>query len=184
MEPNSVMKNQPEAERGNSPILIRDATVEDADRMGQIAVDAWQFAYSSFVSAEFMAARSDPARRAQRIRENWRTDRDNLVAVSAEGVVIGFAIEERPGSLEGYDAEIGALYVDPKASRCGAGRLLVTEMVRRFQERGSRSMAIHTLTQNVIGCSFYEKIGGQAGPFTTWNAISSRWFVWPDLREF
>jgi len=164
-------------------IRVRKAVVEDADRIGQIAVDAWQFAYSGFVPADFMAARCDPAKRAQRTRERWSATDLRLVALSDSGDVIGFAFEEHPCTLKGYDSEIGALYVDPKFSRAGAGKALVVEMVRRFVDRDARSLAIHTLTENKIGCAFYQKLGGQEGPYTTWNDIPSRWFVWPNLME-
>ena len=171
-----------ESESSYRSFIIRDAAIEDIDSIAQVAVNAWNFAYSTFLPPEFMAARADPSKRAHRMRENWRTDVHQIVAVSGDGVVLGFAFEHRPGSLEGYDAEIGALYVDPNASRSGVGRALVTEMVRRFRDLGFQSMAIHTLTENRIGCSFYEKLGGQEGPYTTWNEVPSRWFVWPDLN--
>jgi ribosomal protein S18 acetylase RimI-like enzyme len=172
-----------EQDRSPEIIRIRDANIEDAERIGQIAVNAWQFAYSSFLSPEFMAARADPAVRARRIRENWSQEAIRLVATSELGDVIGFAFEQRPCSVAGIDSEIGALYVDPNSSRAGAGKALVTEMARRFIQRGDRSMAIHTLAENRIGISFYRKIGGLDGPHTTWNDIPSRWFLWPDLRH-
>lgn len=162
---------------------VRDAVIEDCDAMGRIAVAAWQFAYADFVPAEFLAARADPTARARRMRESWITDTLRLVAEDSDGRVIGFAFEERPPKLEGFDVEIGALYVDPPSSRMGVGRRLVIEMVRRFAMRGAATLAIHTLAENQIGCRFYEKLGGQAGPLTTWNEIPSKWYTWPDLTS-
>lgn len=168
-------------EESRASICIRDAQIEDARRIGEIVVDAWQYAYSGFLSADFMASRSDPRVRAQRVRDRWGERMLRLVAVDETGEVIGFAIEARPCSVTGIDAEIGALYVDPKFGRSGAGTALVKAMVQRFLKNGARSMAIHTLAQNKIGCSFYEKIGGLAGPSATWNDIPSRWYIWPEL---
>ena len=162
--------------------MVRDARIEDIDRIAQIAVDAWHFAYADFLPTEFMAARADPARRATRIRERWPTEFTRLVAMNDQNEVIGFAFDEYPCTLAGFDAEIGALYVDPKFNRCGAGRALVQAMVRQYLTRGATSMAIHTLTENKVGCAFYKSVGGEDGPHTTWNDIPSRWFIWPNLK--
>jgi len=167
---------------GTKTIRIRDAKIEDADRIGQIAVDAWNYAYSSFLPAEFMSARCDPSRRAQRMRDRWSEDDLRLVALS-DDEVIGFAFELTPSQVAGIDSESEALYVDPIFSRIGAGRALVEEMVKRFVARGARSMAVHTLAENKIGCAFYKKMGGMEGPYTTWNDFPSRWFIWPDLGQ-
>jgi len=162
--------------------FIRDANIDDVEGIAQVALDAWNFAYSSFLPPEFMAQRSNPVRRAQRMRENWRNDVNQIVAVTRTGTIAGFAFEHRPCTLDGFDAEVGALYVDPASSRAGVGKSLVVELVGRFVRHGFNSMAIHTLAENAIGCAFYQKLGGQDGPLTTWHDFPSRWFVWPDLQ--
>jgi ribosomal protein S18 acetylase RimI-like enzyme len=164
-------------------LRIRDATIEDTEAIGLVAYNAWIFAYAGFLPADFVAARADPVERARRMRENWREDVHQIVAISDSGDVIGFAFEHRPCTLPGFDAEIGALYVDPASSRVGVGRGLVEELVRRFILDGRNSMAIHTLVENAIGCAFYEKLGGQEDLLTTWNDFPSKWYVWHDLKE-
>lgn len=163
-------------------IEIRDATADDIEAMAELNARAWEFAFSSFMDPQFIAEKSDPVTRASRIQEMWEGEHAKLVAQNPEGQIIGFAIEYRPCTLIGYEAEIGALFVDPSASRTGAGRALVQEMVRRFLIRGAHSMAIHTLAQNKIGRSFYDKIGGQPGPTTTWYHLPGLWYIWPDLE--
>ena len=162
-------------------ITIRQGSIDDADRLAEIAVAAWIWAYSSFLPSEFMKTRTEPAKRAQRIRETWDPENLVLVAVDGDGAVCGFASEHRPCSLEGYEAEIGALYVHPDAARNGVGSALVRKMVAEFLARGLQSMAIHTLAQNEIGCRFYEKLGGIRGQEDTWNGYPSVWYVWSDL---
>ena len=177
------MNSDSDQNRAEGHIIVREATIEDTVRMGEIAVDAWTFAYASFLPAEFLAARNDPVARGNRMREAWGDGRYRLVGLDPNGRVTGFAIAICPSKLEGYDCEIEALYVDPKTIRGGIGQRMVEEMVIHFTAQGHRSMAIHTLAENVISCSFYAKIGGTAGPFTTWFDFPSRWFVWPNIRE-
>lgn len=149
--------------------------------MAFVVVRAWRFAYASFLPAEFIDSVADPDLFSERIRSSMERPAFRIVATSDDGRVIGLANERRPCSLEGYDAEIGGLYVDPEYSRSGVGRQLVTASAKEFASRGCHSMAIHTLAENRIGCGFYEKLGGQAGPTTTWEGFPSKWYVWPDL---
>ncbi len=161
---------------------IRDATIEDAEGMARASVEAWRFAFARFLPAEFIAKYLNVVARLARIRELWPTEAYRLVAVGPTDQVVGFASEHRPCSLAGFDAEIGGLYVHPSASRSGVGLRLVGEMAGRFVADGRRSMAIHTLADNEIGCAFYEKIRGQNGPDTTWQGFPSKWYIWPDLE--
>jgi|GEM_PF-3089185 len=160
---------------------IRDAALEDAEEMALAACSAWQFAYRGILDQTFIDSVAEPISFAERIRGAMSKDAHRLVAVSANGEVIGFASERRPCSLEGFDAEIAALYVDPTSSRSGIGGELVREMVRRFLTDGRQSLAIHTLAENRIGSAFYEKMGGQPGPTTNWQGAPSKWYVWPDM---
>ncbi|MDR3692842.1 MAG: GNAT family N-acetyltransferase [Fimbriimonas sp.] len=153
--------------------------------MSRVAGNAWRFAYAGILPQEFIDSVIEPILCEERFRTAIR-ERPvaRFVALSEDGQVVGFVTECRPCSLEGYDAEIGSLYVDPEASRSGIGAKLVDAMVARFKAQGCRSMAIHTLAQNRIGCAFYAKIGGQEGPIAIWKGVPSKWYVWPDLSRW
>jgi GNAT superfamily N-acetyltransferase len=148
--------------------------------MARVSVNAWRFAYATALPPELMAS-LDAERRAKRLREAWQTDVHRLVAVAPNGTLVGFAIEHRPCSLPGFDAEIGAIYIEPASTRAGIGRRLVEELVRRFLADGHHSMAIQTLAENPIGNAFYQKLGGVPGPAGTWQGLASNWYLWTDL---
>ena len=167
----------------NSGIPIRLATVEDAAGMASVLARAWKFAYADFLDPDFIRARSEEAEITQRFRENWNLATLKIVAVTEADEVVGFATERRPVSLPGYDAEIGGLYVDPGFSRGGVGRLLVEHMVTHFVGVGHVSLVIQALSQNQIGCRFYEKLGGREGSHGEWNGIPSKWYVWQTMNS-
>jgi ribosomal protein S18 acetylase RimI-like enzyme len=158
-------------------------TTDDTERIAEILVDAWIWAYSSFVPPELMAERTNLPNRIRRIRESWNSDNLTLVGVNQRGTVCGFASERKPCELDGYQAEIGALYVDPNYNRTGVGSALVRAMADDFLSRGLKNMAIHTLAQNEIGCRFYAKIGGARDAEDVWNGMPGVWFVWPELEK-
>ena len=169
---------------GNIEFTVRGACINDVDGMAIVACRAWQFAYQGILDQSFIDSVADPISFAERIRGAMSKEAHRLVAVSPDSTILGFANERRPCSLEGFDAEIAALYVDPTSSRSGVGRSLVREMASRFQSDGKRSLAIHTLEQNRIGSAFYEKIGCQLGPISTWQGVASKWYIWPDMSTF
>jgi len=163
---------------------IREATIEDAESIALILCLCWRWAYSSFLPAEFIEERSNLERSIPRLREFLQKPDLALVAVDPSGKVIGFANEHLPPYIEGFDAEIGGLYVLPDSARLGVGRALVNAMVAHFRSQGKKTMAIHTLSDNQIGCNFYEKIGGRRHSNDTWNGYPSIWFAWDDLSIF
>lgn len=70
---------------------VRPAGVTDADRLGDVHVQAWREAYAGIMPADHLAA-LDPAGRAQR----WRTILGDPAGhraqvATADGVVVGFA---------------------------------------------------------------------------------------------
>ena len=165
------------------PIRLREATLDDARDMADVACRAWRFAYSSFLPSEFIEEIAEPKEFTQLVKLGMERPGFRLVALSSENKVIGFASERRPCKLEDFDAEIGGFYVDPDHSRSGVGQALLRAMVDQFLTDGHRSMAIYTLSENEIGCRFYEKHGGLPGPHETWNAFPSKWYLWPNLAE-
>ena len=170
--------HQPEVKQW---ILLRQAERADIHSMASVVVNAWRFAYTDFLPADMMEEWVSQERFISRFRENWHLPNFRLVACGEEGTILGFALQRQPCKLDGFDAEIGGLYIDPSASRKGIGKLLVKAMVEYFIGSGHRSMAIHTLAENKIGCAFYEKIGGMGHSFTDWNGVPGKWYVWPDL---
>jgi len=160
---------------------IRQAIPEDAEGIALVGYLAWRWAYSSFLPADFIEQRCNMDRRISVTKLLLAKPDLTIVAVDVDGHVIGVACEHLTPDLGGFDAEIGGLYVAPDAARMGVGRALVREMVHVFQSRGLKSMAIHTLSQNEIGCRFYEKIGGRRHSDATWHGYRSLWFAWDDL---
>ena len=165
-------------------ISIRPAELADVEAMASVVVDAWRFAYADFLPIKMMEEWANVDRFVTRFKNNWHLENHRLVACDSDGTVLGFAVQRHPCNLTGFDAEIGGLYVAPIANRRGIGKLLVLAMVAKFMEIGHRSMAIHTLAENKIGCAFYEKMGGIGHSFSDWDGVQGKWYVWPDLSPF
>lgn len=138
---------------------VRHAVPEDLAAVAEIQVAGWRWAYPGIISEQELQE-LDVGARLRRFQERFDPRLLFLVAADDADLPIGFAIETWPPQLPEFDAEIGGLYVDPARTRGGVGRALVAAMAEEFVKRGDRSLAIHTLQQNRIGRSFYERLGG------------------------
>ncbi len=162
---------------------IRRATHEDAFEISLIGWMAWRINFTEFLPEEFVERIWDLRGREASIKRDLKAGKFILVAIGEEGKILGFASQTAPASLEGFDAEIGALYVHPLEARSGIGTSLVFAMIAHFREEGARNMAIHTLAQNAPGCQFYEKLRGCRHQETMWEGYPGVWFAWNNIQS-
>jgi len=163
-------------------VTIRPTVVDDAPGIADVIVESWKWAYEGVVPDDLIAQRSDKAEREAQVRNAWDPNRAYYVAVTPENRVLGFIIEGRGASLDGYDAEVAGLYVHPDAARQGIGQRLMSAMAQRFAERGAKRLCLHTLRDNRISRGFYDKAGGTPVQDGDWNGVPSVWYGWGDLN--
>ena len=147
------------------PLRIRPMTLADCDRVSEIRVLGWQFAYRGLMPQPFLDALSAKAD-AERRRARFGQGDDsvvNLVATrSAE--LVGWAAfgPYRDGELRTGDAELYALYLDPKHVGTGAGRALMQEALRRAAALGHDHVYLWVVRGNARARRFYERAGFRA----------------------
>lgn len=137
---------------------MRLAFADDRMTIADIWVRSWQVGYAGIVAQAHLDA-LDPQHRYRQIgRPMPGTD---LIVAARGDAVIGFAVI---GPWRGDDAgshlgELWALYVAPEHWGQGAGRLLITEAVRRLGQRGFGEFRLWVLEANLPGRRFYERAG-------------------------
>lgn len=146
-------------------IEIRAARVEDAARIAEIHVRAWQAAYRGIMAQRILDGLSIPKREA--FWEERLTSDASTVLVAVRGTeIIGWLVY---GSSRDDDArpavrEVYGLYVDPLTWRSGAGRLLWNEARRRLAAASIGEVTLWVLAANERARSFYEAIGFRREP--------------------
>jgi ribosomal protein S18 acetylase RimI-like enzyme len=142
-------------------ILIREARPEDAARIAEIHVRAWQEAYRGIMPDDFLAALLVAPERVERWRETLaRGDRTVLVAEEAGGMagwVIGGA--SRDADAPPRTAEVYAINIDPAVWRRGAGRSLMQHVCARFRGAGHDRVTLWVLAENQAARRFYLCLG-------------------------
>ena len=137
------------------PMIIRQATEEDARQIAEILVEDWQIAYRGIIDDAYLDSMSVEERvqlEAQRYR---------IYTVAAAGEeVLGFAWNELIDD-ETADCEIIALYVRHSKRKSGIGRALFLHSMESFRAAGRKTMIVWCLKENDEARKFYEKMGGK-----------------------
>lgn len=146
----------------DDPLLIREMTLADCDRVSEIRIRGWQNAYRGLMPQPFLDALSvseDAERRRARFGQGGG-DVVNLVA-EQDGQILGWAAHGpyRDGEVRTQDAELYALYVDARRYGSGLGHALLQESVRRCTAAGHPRMLLWVVKGNTRARRFYERQG-------------------------
>ena len=131
---------------------IRAATLDDADEIDRVHVQAWQRAYWEFVApSEMIGARRPADERVARWRERISDATVRTWVYEVDGIVAGFA------SAGG--GELTALYVDPAAQGAGVGGALLDHAEAALRAEGAEEASLRVFRDNEAGRRFYEARG-------------------------
>lgn len=146
-------------------LLIRPMALADCDRVAEIRVRGWQSAYRGLVPQSYLDAMS-PARDAERHRARFAQADASVVNLVAEwdGEVAGWACHGpyRDGEVRTADAELYAIYVDPRRYGGGIGHELLRESLANRTGAGHDRMHLWVLKDNIRARRFYERAGFEA----------------------
>ncbi|WP_328676756.1 GNAT family N-acetyltransferase [Streptomyces sp. NBC_00343] len=147
------------------PPRIRPMTLADCDRVSEIRVLGWQFAYRGLMPQPFLdtlSAKADAERRRARFA---RDDGSVVNLVATRGAeLIGWAAigPYRDGELRTGEAELYAIYLDPQYVSTGVGRALMQESLRECAARGHDRVYLWVVRGNARARRFYERAGFRA----------------------
>ncbi len=141
-------------------MTIRSAVQDDAAAIARVHLESWKTTYPGIVPQAYI----DGLEVENGIR-NWQErlaqDGAPLVFVAEEEAgIFGFAAGGRMmHPVEGFDGELGAIYLLASHQKRGAGAALVRRMAGALRERGFQSMVVWVLKANPSR-RFYERMGG------------------------
>lgn len=167
-------------------MTIREAIAEDAAAIAHVHLASWKTTYPGIIPQAYI----DGLRVEDGIAR-WQERLDGhgpltLVAEDASGI-FGFASGGPTiHPVEGFDAELGAIYLLASHQGRGAGRALVEGTAERLEQQGFVSLVVWALRDNAA-CRFYERLGGVRVAEQTIEiggvALPEVAFGWPDIRS-
>ena len=139
-------------------LIMRDAGPADLDRLAQLHVDTFNETHvGPFGSGPTFETR----------QWQWRSKLNELHATNFVLVIettdrelVGFCWVH-PSDHPEWAARLNKIYLLRPYQRQGLGRAMLREAVGRLLANGLTSMALHTETDNVPACSFYEQLGAE-----------------------
>ncbi len=140
-------------------ILIRPATLDDAEAIAHINIDVWRSTYEGIVDGEFLdrMAIADYISKWQRILAPQVPESRWCFAACDGGSVVGYVSGGTNDDNDGYDAVLYALYLRAHYHGRGVGKLLWDAMMQAFEARRLRSFKLYVLKDNGTGRRFYER---------------------------
>ena len=142
------------------PPAIRAAQADDARRVAEIHVRAWQWAYQDLLPASFLAGLSVERRAAYWLQ--WLSDsppRSHLWLATERTRVLGFAATgpSRDADADAHSGELLAIYLEPEVVGTGTGSALCAHAEDQLRHDGFRVATLWVLESNPRGRRFYER---------------------------
>jgi GNAT superfamily N-acetyltransferase len=140
---------------------MRMAVAADAKAIAWLHAASWKAAYRGILPGEYLDAAVDSDRQSY-----WQAafaamrGGDFVVLAEVSGQLIGFAaVMVRP--IDGYDAILEGLHVEPTWRGRGAGTAIMAEVAAALRLAGGNSLFLWLLDGNARGEHFYLRIGGR-----------------------
>lgn len=136
---------------------VRAARVGDGEEIAQVHVASWRVAYRNILSREILA-KLDVAKRAAAWRTRLAEARMPVLVLEDEAGICGFCAIDACQDDDLKDTatgEILAIYLDPRVSRRGGGRLLCARACEELRARGFAGIVLWAMEGNRSAHGFY-----------------------------
>jgi ribosomal protein S18 acetylase RimI-like enzyme len=143
-------------------IAVRAAGPDDVEAIVQLTAAGWRRAYPGIVPAEAIEGLPITTWRSEITRGLASPEGDSFTLIAEDqGRTRGYVFVAAPGrESEGPDeAELVAIYVDPRRWRCGIGRALLEKAVAAAGAAGYAEMTLWSFEQNAQALAFYDALG-------------------------
>ena len=140
-------------------INVRFASQEDGEALSEIFYESWKLAYQGILPHKDLSWLL-----SKRDSQWWSeaVNRRHILVVEYENKIVGYAhIGPNRKPKLGAQGEIFELYILPVYQGLGMGSRLFQEAQNFLYLRGYDGLIIWCLSENTLGCQFYEGKGGQ-----------------------
>jgi L-amino acid N-acyltransferase YncA len=138
---------------------VREARLEDARAIAEVHLASWKTTYRGIIAQEYidgLRVEEGMARWETRLTEKTVT----VFVVEDEAGIFGFAAGGAiMHPVDGYQGELGAIYLLASHQGKGAGAALARRMAGELRQQGFANMVVWVLRENPA-CGFYARMGG------------------------
>ena len=141
-------------------MLIREATAQDAARIGVVHVESWRSAYRDQLPSEILEG-LDAEKRGKAWTGILEDSRVDTFVSECDSLIVGFAslCPSRDDDAAPMTAEISSIYLLESAWGQGGGTALFRRMLIRAAERDFEEVTLWVLRSNARARRFYDYLG-------------------------
>ena len=145
-------------------IIIRNATIDDIEKIADIKIEGWQTAYRGIIDDDFLDS-MDREKEIEKRRNNIENG-VSIVVAKLNNEIVGFCLYRNYNNYpekfkKEADCEISSLYVTSKLKRNGIGRKIMQYVIELLKKEGKTKMILGCLKENYPSRAFYDKMGGK-----------------------
>ncbi|MBR0492013.1 MAG: GNAT family N-acetyltransferase [Clostridia bacterium] len=145
-------------------IIIRNATIDDIEKIADIKIEGWQTAYRGIIDDDFLDS-MDREKEIEKRRNNIENG-VSIVVAELNNEIVGFCLYRNYNNYpekfkKEADCEISSLYVTSKLKRNGIGRKIMQYVIELLKKEGKTKMILGCLKENYPSRAFYDKMGGK-----------------------
>ncbi|MGG0412297.1 N-acetyltransferase family protein [Peribacillus simplex] len=142
-------------------MLIKEATVADAEGIAIVHVDCWRTTYKDIMPSDFLDNLSYEQRKDIWIKNITKDGNYVYVAENNEGKIVGFISGGKRETNKVEDSgDLTAIYILENFQRMGIGKKLIKELFLKFEELGFKAIFVEVLEDNESRY-FYEAFGAE-----------------------
>ncbi|MCT4479165.1 GNAT family N-acetyltransferase [Peribacillus frigoritolerans] len=142
-------------------MLIRQASVADAEGIAIVHVDCWRTTYKEIMPSDFLDNLSYEKRKDIWIKNINRDSNYVYVAENNEGKIVGFIDGgKRDTNQVENSGDLTAIYILENFQRMGIGKKLIKELFLKFEALGFKTIFVEVLEDNKSRF-FYEAFGAE-----------------------
>ncbi|MGD9887523.1 MAG: N-acetyltransferase family protein [Bacilli bacterium] len=135
-------------------IVIRDMTKNDYDQKGYVHYKSWVETYDGLMDHRFLEKHTLEG--CIMIANKYP---ENTIVAKSNHEIVGFASYNKSRDSDDNQGEISAIYVLKDYQRCGIGKALMDECIKRMNY--FESVSVWVLYNNQEAIKWYEKYGFQ-----------------------
>ncbi len=169
---------------GMSQLVIREATLDDADAVARTSAESWRSSYRGLLPDVTLDGIDVAKRAAKRRAIVAKREGVHLVACGPLSEIVGFCDAGPCRDDVPRTGEIYALYLIERVKRRGLGAELFDRACTWLRERELHALRVWVLVNNQPARRFYEALGGIAGDtkqkMIGETPVTEQAYVWDD----
>lgn len=142
-------------------ILIREATIKDAEEIAKVHVDSWRTTYKGIIPDEFLFNLSYKKRSELWVKNIEKEDNFVVIAENSERAIVGFAdCSKRETNKVPNAGDLTSIYILQEYHGRGLGKELLRSLFHHFRFLGYQKIFVDVLEDNKARY-FYEHYGAK-----------------------